>query len=113
MSQGAQNYKAYNILLNLLSGPTMDFHVPENLIFPALENVPTEVNKGPEVYIYVWQVILSFVQPSFIFWECFFFQIIYTDIVFETFCSSSVKYSHKQKDTEKSVFHIKLLKYDE
>ena len=32
---------------------TMDFHVPENLIFPALENVPTEVNKGPEVYIYV------------------------------------------------------------
>ena len=43
----------------------------------------------------------------------FFFQIIYTDIVFETFCSSSVKYSHKQKDTEKSAFHIKLLKYDE
>ena len=33
-SQGAQNYKVHNILLNLLL--TADLHVPENLIFQSL-----------------------------------------------------------------------------
>ena len=33
-SQGAQNYKVHNILLNLLL--RADLHVPENLIFQSL-----------------------------------------------------------------------------
>ena len=39
-----------------------------------------------------------------------FFQIIYIGIVFEILYSSSIKYIHKEKDTENSAFRIKLLK---
>ena len=40
-----------------------------------------------------------------------FLQIIYTDIVFETLYSFTIKYTYKQKGTENSVFRIKLLKH--
>ena len=67
----------------------------------------------------VWGAILSFVESylwwrgevTVHFWGMFFIQIIYIGIVFETIFSSSVKYTHKQKDTENSTFHIKLLKH--
>ena len=46
-----------------------------------------------------------------IFVGCGFFQITFIGVVFETLYSSSIKYTHKHKDTENSAFHIKLLKH--
>ena len=76
-----------------------------------------EVNKGPEVYIYVYDewfpVLCSLpcgeVRVCAFFGYIFFLQIIYIGIVFENLYLSSIKYTHKH--TENSIFHIKLLKH--
>ena len=77
----------------------------------------TEVNKSPEVYNTCmignsqFCIVFPVAKCLCIFWGSGFFQIIYIGFVLEILYSSSIKCTHKQKDTENSTFHIKLLKH--
>ena len=77
----------------------------------------TEVNKGPEVYIYVqdwpFSVLYSLLcgeVSQHLLRMCFFSNYVYLHCIWNPLFIP-IKCTPKENDTESSVFHIKLLKH--